>query len=127
MTENEITYKIRHAIFAVYNQLGPGLLESTYHKVLLYQLKKEGLQVRTEQAVPIIYDNIVIDEVPLRLDIIVEDRVVVEIKSVEELKKVHYKQLLTYLRLLKKHLGILVNFDTDDIMASIHRIINGYQ
>lgn len=125
MTENEISYKIRGAIFNVYNGLGPGLLESVYEKVLMYELRKQGLNVREQVTIPIIYDGVDFGSQDLRSDIIVEDKVIIELKSVEELKKVFFKQLLTYLRLSHKRLGILVNFNTNDIKASIHRVVNG--
>ncbi|MBK6730223.1 MAG: GxxExxY protein [Bacteroidetes bacterium] len=123
MTENEISYKIRGAIFEVYNQLGPGLFENVYEAALLYQLKKDGLHVRAQQPIPVIYDGQYLD-VGFRLDILVEDKVIIEIKSVEELAKVHHKQILTYLKLTKLKLGILVNFNSENISESIHRKVN---
>ena len=123
MTENEISYAIRGAIFKVYNELGPGLFESVYEAALLYQLKKDGLKVKSQVAIPVIYDDHQLD-VGFRLDILVEDKVIIEIKSVEELAKVHHKQILTYLKLTNLKLGILVNFNSDDISKSIFRKAN---
>ena len=123
MTENEISYKIRGSIFAVCNQLGPGLLESIYEAALYYQMRKDGLKVQRQIPVAVIYDGIVLP-VEYRLDILVEDKVVVELKSVETLLRVHHKQLLTYLKITEKRLGLLVNFNTDDIAHSIFRLVN---
>ena len=121
--ENEISYKIRGAIFNVYNALGPGLLESVYEKALVYELKKKGCKVETQICVPVIYDGQVLDN-SLRLDLLVDDRVIVELKSVEFVSKLYHKQLMTYLRLTKKRLGILVNFNSDKIAENIWRIAN---
>lgn len=123
MTLNEITYEIRGAIYDVYKELGPGLLESVYEEALCFELERRGLKVERQKQVPIIYKRNVL-KAELRLDIIVEEQVIVELKSVEELKKVYTKQLLTYLRLLNRKIGILVNFNTDNILSSIIRIAN---
>ena len=123
MTDNEITYEIRGAIYDVYKDLGPGLLESVYEEALCFELEQRGLEVERQVQVPITYKGNVL-KTELRLDIIVEDKVIVELKSVEEMKKVFAKQLLTYLRLMDKRVGILVNFNTDDILKSIQRIVN---
>ena len=123
MTDNEITYEIRGAICDVYKDLGPGLLESVYEEALCFELEQRGLEVKRQVQVPIIYKGNVL-KTELRLDLIVEDKVVVELKSVEEMKKVFAKQLLTYLRLMDKRVGILVNFNTDDILKSMQRIVN---
>ena len=122
MTENEISYQIRGAIFKVYNSLGPGLLESVYEEALTYELNKRGLKVERQVHVPIEYDNIRLNT-DLRLDMLVEDKVIVELKSVIEMKDVFFLQLMTYLKLTHKHLGILVNFNTDNIIDSIFRRI----
>ena len=123
MTDNEITYEIRGAIFDVYNELGPGLLESVYEEALFFELSERGLDVVRQKEVPVVYKDIVL-KTPLRLDLLVENQVIVELKSVEEMKPVFAKQLLTYLRLLKKHVGILVNFNTNNLSESIKRIVN---
>lgn len=122
MTDNDISYKIRGAIFNVYNFLGPGLLESVYEEALVYELKQLGLKVERQKEVPIKYKDTILNTA-LRLDLIVEDKVIIELKSVSELKDIHFKQTLTYLRLLELHLGILVNFNTNNILNSIHRIV----
>ncbi len=123
MTENEITYEIRGAIYDVYKALGPGLLESVYEEALVFELKQRGLKVERQKQVPILYKGNVL-KTELRLDLLVEDSVIVELKSVEEMKKVFSKQLLTYLRLLDKRVGLLVNFNTDNILNAITRIVN---
>ena len=123
MEETQLTYEIRGAIFDVYNTLGPGLLESVYEEALSYELEQRGLKVDRQVQVPIQYKGNTL-KTELRLDLLVENRVIVELKSVEELQKVHYKQLLTYLRLMDKHVGLLVNFNCQDILSNIKRIAN---
>lgn len=123
MTDNELTYEIRGAIFDVYNELGPGLLESVYEEALAFELKERGLQVERQVEVPIIYKGNEL-KTPLRLDLLVNNRVIVELKSVEEMKPVFAKQLLTYLKLMNKRVGLLVNFNTNNLRESIKRIVN---
>ena len=123
MTINEITYEIRGAIYDVYKELGPGLLESVYEEALCFELEQRGLRVERQVQVPIQYKGNVL-KTELRLDLLVEDKVIVELKSVEEMKKVFAKQLLTYLRLMDKKIGLLVNFNTDNILTSITRVAN---
>lgn len=123
MTVNDITYEIRGAIYDVYKSLGPGLLESVYEEALVFELEQRGLKVERQLPVPIFYKGNLL-KTELRLDILVEDEVIVELKSVEEMKKVFAKQLLTYLRLMDKRVGILVNFNTDDILTAMKRIVN---
>lgn len=125
MTENDISYRIRGAIFEVYNALGPGLLESVYQEAMVYQLRKDGLDVKEQVLVPVYYDGHKLKN-DLRLDILVEDAVIIELKSVSEMRDLFFKQTLTYLKLSHRHLGILVNFNTTDISTSIHRVLNGY-
>ena len=124
MTENQISYQIRGAIFDVYNELGPGLLESVYEEAMVFELKRRGLSIQRQLEVPILYKGEKLST-DLRLDLLVEDSIIVELKSVSDLQDVHYKQLLTYLKLTKKKLGILVNFNTDDIQYDIKRVANG--
>ena len=114
MTENDITYQIRGAIYQVYKALGPGLLEAVYEEALTYELQKRGLKVERQLEVPILYDGKQLNT-NLRLDMLVEDKVIIELKSVAEMKDVFYKQTLTYCKLLNKKLGILVNFNVNDI------------
>jgi len=125
MTINKISYEIRGAIYEVYKTLGPGLLESVYEEALVYELEQRGLKVERQKQVPIIYKGNAL-KTDLRLDLLVEDQVIVELKSVAEMKDVYFKQTLTYCRLLDKRLGILVNFNVDDILAgAIIRVANG--
>ncbi|MFT6948817.1 MAG: GxxExxY protein [Vicingaceae bacterium] len=112
------------AIFKVFNNLGPGLLESVYVAALRYELSKENLDVKLEVPVPVYYENEKL-EVGFRLDLLVENKVIIEVKSVENLAEVHHKQVLTYLKLTKLKLGILVNFNVDNIKAGIFRKVNG--
>lgn len=123
MTENDITYEVRGAIYDVYKELGPGLLESVYEEALVFEIEQHGLKVERQVQVPVKYKGNVL-KTELRLDLIIEERVIVELKSVEEMKKVYAKQLLTYLHLMNKKVGLLVNFNTDNILNSITRIVN---
>ncbi len=123
MTDDELTYKIRGAIFDVYNELGPGLLESVYEEALAFELQERGLEVVRQAEVPIIYKGSKL-KTALRLDLMVNNQVIVELKSVEEIKPVFAKQLLTYLKLMKKHVGLLVNFNTSNLREGIKRIVN---
>lgn len=123
LNENSITHGIIGAIFDTYNALGPGLLESVYEEVMTIILREKGYEVKTQQTVPITFNDKILSST-LRLDLIVNDSVIVEIKSVAGLQDVHYKQLLTYLRLTNKHVGLLVNFNTANISDSFHRVIN---
>ena len=125
MTENQISFQIRGAIFDVYKNLGPGLLESVYEEALCYELEQRGLKVERQKQVPIIYKDITMKS-DLRLDLLVEDKVMVELKSVSEMKDIFFKQTLTYCKLMNKKLGLLVNFNADDIMdGAIFRVANG--
>ena len=123
MSENEISYKIRGAIFKVYNSLGPGLLESIYESALYYQLKKDGLNVVKQIEIPVKYGEVILD-ISFRLDLLVEDKVIIELKSVDELKSIHFKQLNSYLKLTGKKLGLLVNFNCTNILDNMHRVVN---
>ena len=118
--ENDLSYTIIGAIYDVYNNLGPGLLESVYESALTYELTKKGMRVDRQVEIPILYDGIKMES-NLRLDMLVEDLVIVELKCVLEMKDFFYLQIDTYLKLTGKHLGILVNFNTDDIVHSIYR------
>lgn len=125
MEENDITFKIRGCIFAVYNNLGPGLLESVYESALVYELQKHGLETKSQVLLPVLYDGVELD-IGFRLDILVEEKVIIEIKSVEDLSKLHFKQLLTYLKLSEKKVAILVNFNCENIQENIKRIVNNF-
>jgi GxxExxY protein len=124
MNENEISYIIRGCIFKVYNNLGPGLLESAYIAALFYEIEKAGLKVRAEVALPMIYESIKVN-IGYRLDLLVEEKVIIEAKSVEPLLAVHHKQIITYIKLSGLKLGLLVNFNCDDISKNIFRKANG--
>ena len=124
MTENEIAKIIVDAAFQVHKRLGPGLLESVYEVILAHELKKRGLNVKRQVSVPIVFDEIKFNE-GFRADLIVEEKVIVELKSVEKVSNVHKKQLLTYLRLADKKLGLLINFGTALIRDGISRVVNG--
>ncbi len=124
MDENDISFIIRGVIFKLYNLFGPGLLESVYEALLKYELEKEGLHVATQVALPVYHEGVKID-IGFRMDMVVNGKVIIEIKSVEEIHKIHHKQVLTYLRLSGLKLAILVNFNTDDIEKSIIRKVNG--
>jgi GxxExxY protein len=123
MTENEISYKIRGAIFKVYKTFGPGLLESVYVAALLIELKKQGLSVEKEVPIPVFYEGEQL-EVGFRIDILVNKLVIIEVKSVENLAEVHHKQVLTYLKLTNLKLAILANFNVVDIEKGITRKVN---
>jgi GxxExxY protein len=124
LTENDISYLVRGAIFKAYNAFGPGLFESVYVAALEHELKKEGLDVKREVAIPVEYDSIELD-LGFRLDLLINNKVIVEVKSVENLAEVHHKQVLTYLKLTGKKLAILVNFNSADIEKGIFRKVNG--
>jgi GxxExxY protein len=126
MTENAIAKEIVDAAFRIHTALGPGLLESVYDTVLAFELGRRGLPVTRQQPIPVVYENIHIDT-GFRADLIVEDKVIVEVKSVELLAPVHKKQLLTYLRLADKRLGLLINFHVPLIKDGITRIVNGLE
>jgi GxxExxY protein len=123
MEENDISYDIRGAAFKVHTALGPGLLESAYTVALSHELIKMGYEVRTQVGLPLIYDSIKL-EIGYRIDLLVNDLVIVEIKSVDALADVHHKQLLTYLKLSGKKLGLLINFNVSSLKESIIRIVN---
>lgn len=121
--ENELSYKIRGAIFNVYNNLGPGLLESAYEVALRIELEKAGCQVQTQVYLPIVYEGVTIPNA-FRIDMLVDDKVIIELKAVASVQEVFFSQLMTYLKLTGKKLGILVNFKTTDISKSIYRRVN---
>jgi GxxExxY protein len=122
MTENEIAGEIVDAAFKTHSLFGPGLLESVYEALLAAELEKRRLRVVRQQAIPVAYEQVQL-EIGFRADLIVESKVIVEIKSVEQLAAVHKKQLLTYLRLADKRLGLLINFNTAFIKDGIVRLV----
>lgn len=123
MDENEISFQIRKAIYEVYNETGPGLLESVYEFALKYELESAGLNVKSQVILPVCYKGRTLST-NYRIDLLVEDKVLVELKSVDELNSVHHKQLITYLKLSNLKLGILVNFNTDYLNGNIIRTVN---
>jgi GxxExxY protein len=125
MREQELTYQVRGAIFDTYNALGPGLLEAVYEEALAYFLTKRGLRVDRQVSVPVEVDGKRL-ETQLRIDLLVERRIIVELKSVLDMREVFHLQLLTYLKLTKLYRGVLVNFNTDDIENAIWLKANGY-
>lgn len=124
MTENEIAKEIVDAAFKIHTTLGPGLLESVYEAVLAYELKQRGLLVVRQQPIPVVYEEVHLEE-GFRADLIVEGKVIVELKSVEVIAPVHKKQVLTYLWLTNLKLGLLINFGEALIKDGISRIVNG--
>ena len=125
MTENEISYAIRGAAFEVIKKLGPGLLESIYEAALAHELRKRNMEVSRQVEVPVYYDGKNLG-IGLRLDLLVADKVIVELKSVEQLHPIHFKQVTTYLKITGKKLGLLINFNTERLKdkESICRIVN---
>jgi len=124
MTENEISYMIRGCIFRTYNALGPGLLESVYVAALAHELAQQGLKVRIQVPLPVVYEEVRL-ELGFRLDLLVNGLVLIEVKSIEALAEIHHKQVLTYLKISGLRLGILVNFNTDQLEKNIVRKVNG--
>ena len=123
MTENEVSYRVIGAAIEMHKATGPGLLESVYENALAYDLKEQGLEVRQQVPVPFVYKKIK-QEVGYRLDILVESKVVIEVKSVESLAPVHYAQTLTYLKLSGYKLGLLINFNSKILRDNINRVVN---
>jgi len=124
MTENEIATVILDAAFKIHKTLGPGLLESVYQATLDFELQKRGLRVVQQVGLPVYYEDIKL-ELGFRVDLIVGEKVIIEIKSVEALAPVHRKQLLTYLRLMNLRLGLLLNFNVELMKEGIQRVVNG--
>jgi GxxExxY protein len=124
MLENEVSGQIVDAAFQLHMNVGPGLLESAYLKLMVYELRKRGLVVLYEHPIPLIYDGVMLDDEAYRADLIVAHKVIVELKSVEQLAPVHKKQVLTYLRLTGLHLGLLINFGGRLLKDNIVRIVD---
>jgi len=123
---NELTGEIVDAALKIHKNLGPGLLESVYETVLMHALERRNISVERQKVVRFEYDGITFDD-GLRIDLLVERRVIVELKSVEKLAPVLSKQVLTYLRLLNLQVGLLINFGAPTLKEGLHRIVNGYQ
>jgi GxxExxY protein len=120
---NEISRQIVDAAVQVHKKLGPGLLESVYRECLVYEVQKRGLRVEVEVQVPIIYDGVPLKSA-LRLDLLVDNEIIVELKSIEDILAVHRAQLLSYLKLTNKRLGLLLNFNVPSIKNGIYRLVN---
>ena len=123
MTENEISKVIVHAAYKIHTTLGPGLLESVYETTMAYELTKAGLRARRQQPMPVVYETVRM-EVGFRADLLVDNKVIIEVKSIEAIAPVHRKQLLTYLRVTDKRLGMLINFNVELIKQGISRVVN---
>ncbi len=123
MTENEISYQIIGAAIELHKNVGPGLLESTFENALAFDLRELGLDVRQQFPMPFIYKEVKM-EIGYRIDLLVENKVIIEIKSLENLAPVHFAQTLTYLKLSNKKLALLINFNTKVLKSGIHRIVN---
>ena len=124
MSENEISRIIVDVAYKIHIKLGPGLLESVYEAIMCHELIKRGLKVERQKPIPVIWDEIYLD-IGFRSDLVVENKVIVELKSVETLSKVHSKQILTYLKITNTKLGLLINFNEALIRDGIYRIVNG--
>jgi GxxExxY protein len=124
MTENELSYKTIGAAVELHKKIGPGLLESAYENALAYDLREAGLEVKQQIPMPFYYKEVKL-EVGYRVDLLVENKLIIEIKSLENLAPVHYAQLLTYLKLSNLKLGLLINFNCKILKEGIHRIVNG--
>ncbi len=123
MTENELSFKVIGIALELHKSIGPGLLESAYENALAYDLRESGLSVQQQVPMPFIYKEVKMD-IGYRLDLLVENKIIIEIKSVENLAPVHYAQLLTYLKLSDLKLGLLMNFNSRLLKEGIHRIVN---
>lgn len=123
MTENEISKLVFDCALKVHQNLGPGLLESAYEECLFYELNKTGLKIEKQKPLPLIYESVKLD-IGYRLDIIIENKLIVEVKAVEALNDVHLAQILTYLKLSNCKLGLLINFNVTLIKNGIRRVVN---
>lgn len=123
MNENEISYKVIGAAIDLHKNIGPGLLESAYENALAYDLKEIGFNVRQQVPMPFVYKDVK-QEIGYRIDILVDKKVIIEIKAVETVAPVHFAQLLTYLKLSGVKLGLLINFNSKTLKDNIHRVVN---
>jgi GxxExxY protein len=122
-TENELSKIIVNSSFEIHQKLGPGLLESVYEEILFHELKKHNLYIERQKGIPLIWDGIRLD-LGFRADLIIENKVIIEVKSIETIAPVHWKQVLTYLKLTGLKLGLLINFNEALIKEGISRIVN---
>ena len=125
MTANEISKIVFEAGLKIHRKIGPGLLESTYEQCLIYELESKGLKVDSQLLLPLEYEKILIPNA-YRVDLFVEEKIVIELKSVSELSELHFAQLLTYLRLMNCPLGLLINFNVPLFKDGVRRVVNGY-
>ncbi|MGZ2370111.1 GxxExxY protein [Ancylomarina sp. YFZ004] len=123
MTENEVSKIVVDCALKVHRKLGPGLLESAYQECLMYELNNHGLKVEKEKPMPLIYDDVKLD-IGYRIDLLINNKLIIEIKSVESLNDVHLAQILTYLKLSGCKLGLLINFNVALIKNGIKRVVN---
>jgi len=126
MTENELSKIIVNCCFQIHSKLGPGLLESVYEEILAYELQKNNLNIKRQYGISVFYDDVKMD-LGFRADLIVENKVIIEIKSIETIAPVHQKQLLTYLKITGLKLGLLINFNEALIKNGIQRIVNNLE
>ena len=124
LTENELSKIVFNCALKVHQNLGPGLLESAYEECLFYELNKTGLEIQKQKALPLVYEEVKLD-IGYRIDIIIENKLILEIKSVEALNDIHFAQLLTYLKLTNCKLGLLINFNVKLLKNGVQRVING--
>lgn len=122
MQLNQITSQILNSAFKVHSKLGPGLLESTYKACLVYELRKKDIKVEVEKPLPLVYEEINL-ECGYRIDLLVEDQVIVELKVVENFTDVHFAQILTYMKLSQRKIGLLINFNTSRLKEGIKRFV----
>lgn len=125
MTDQELSKEVLACAFKVHTALGPGLLESAYQACLSFELVNNGFKVEAEKPLPLIYNDVKLD-CGYRIDLLVENRLIVELKSVDELAPIHLAQVLTYLKLSEKRFGLLINFNVKSLKDGIKRIVNGY-
>tara|TARA_R110002072_G_scaffold9239_1_gene45300 strand:+ start:7753 stop:8136 length:384 start_codon:yes stop_codon:yes gene_type:complete len=126
MNENELSYLVIGLALELHKNVGPGLLESAYENALAFDLRKSGLDIKQQVPMPFVYKEIKM-EVGYRIDLVVENKLLIEVKSIDSLAPVHFSQLLTYLRLSDKKLGLLINFNCKYLKDGIHRIVNNLE
>jgi GxxExxY protein len=124
LSANEVSHLVIKAALKVHSALGPGLLESAYEACLAHELRKSGLQVQTQVPLPVVYDGVTL-EIGYRIDLIVEELVLVEVKAIDDIAAIHQAQLLSYLKLSGKSLGLIINFHVSHLKEGIKRLVNG--
>lgn len=123
---NKLSKQVLDAAYRVHTQLGPGLLESAYSACFVYELRKSALDIKTEVPVPVVYDNVKLTDIGFRIDILVANELVIEVKSLEAIAPVHLSQLTSYLKLSNRRLGLLLNFNVESLRDGIYRRVNGF-